>query len=186
MELELKLESRLSAYVALTVVIISVFMAFCKLKDENLVDGMTHNDVKAVDAWNEYHSERIKLQVDENGIESLKALLGISGAAAGGTTTEIARLIQNIAITQKQMIGLQDEARGYEATYAGMESRHIQFDMTDALCSLALALAAVAALASYLPLLFAAWASSGFGMLIGICAIEDWNFHPEFLVRILS
>ena len=92
LELELKLESKLSAYVALTVVIISVFMAMCKLKDENLVDLMLHSDVKAVDTWNEYQAERIKMHVNENDAAILKVHAGIAGVDAAGASAEVDRL----------------------------------------------------------------------------------------------
>lgn len=186
MELELKLESRLSAYVALTVIILSVFMSICKLKDENLVELMMHSDVKSVDTLNEYQAERIRLHTDQNDAATLKihsAIAGVNGAAANA---EVSRLNGDAAHFETSSTKLLTEAHEYERIYEAAGLRHSQFDMTEALCAIALALAAVAALTNYIPLLFAAWGVGGFGMLIGICAIAGWNFHPEFLASLLG
>ena len=168
MELELKMESRLSAYVALTVVIISVFMAMCKLKDENLVDGMIHSDMKAVDTWGEYQAERIKLHDDENEATALKFHDSAGGAAVAA---EIAKLNAKAQDYQKSSSGLKKEAVGYEKSYEKKEVTHAEFDVVDALCAIALALAAVAALADYILLLYFAWAVGAAAVVIGGCAL---------------
>jgi hypothetical protein len=176
---ELKLESRLSAYVALTVVIISVFMAMCKLKDENLVDGMTHVDVKAVDTWGEYQAERIKLHIDENDAAALK--VQSSAAAAPGVAAETARLASMAGKYEKELAVLKSEARGYEGSYAKMEIAHNEFDMVDALCAIALALAAVAALTDYVLLLYVAWIIAGVGAVLGISTLSGINLLARLI-----
>ena len=186
LELELKLESKLSAYVALTVVIISVFMAMCKLKDENLVELMLHSDVKSVDAWNEYQAERIKMHVNENDAAILKIHAGIAGVDAAGAAAEMARLDGKAGAYGKSSGALMKEAKRYEETYEATELRHKQFDTTDALCALTLALAAVAALTNLLPLLFVSWGVGALGMFMGIAAMAGWNIHPEFLASLFG
>lgn len=168
MELELKMESRLSAYVALTVVIISVFMAMCKLKDENLVDAMIHSDMKAVDTWGEYQAERIKLHDDENDAGALKIA---AGANAQAVTAEIARLNAKASDYQKNSGDLKKEATGYEKTYEKKEITHAEFDVVDALCAITLALAAVAALADYILLLYIAWGVGALAIVLGSSAL---------------
>jgi len=67
MEVELKSEGGakwLNAAVAVTVVIISTFMAVSKVKDDNIVQAMQKAKSESVDAWTEYQSARIKLHVD--------------------------------------------------------------------------------------------------------------------------
>jgi Domain of unknown function (DUF4337) len=170
-ELELKMESRLSAYVALTVVIISVFMAMCKLKDENLVDAMIHSDMKTVDTWGEYQAQRIKLHDDENDVEALKLHAPATGVAAQAATAEIARLNVKAIGYQKSSAELKKEAGGYEAIYAKKETTHAEFDVVDAFCAIALALAAVAALADYVLLLYIAWGAAAVAGIIGVSAL---------------
>lgn len=168
MELELKMESRLSAYVALTVVIVSVFMAMCKLKDENLVDGMIHSDMKAVDTWGEYQAERIKLHDDENDAGVLKLAAGANPQAVAA---EIARLDAKASGYQKSSADLKKEAAGYEKSYEKKEVTHAEFDLVDALCAITLALAAVAALADYVLLLYIAWGVGVLAVVLGSSAL---------------
>jgi hypothetical protein len=174
-ELELKLESRLSAYVALTVVIISVFMSLCKVEDGNLIDLMLHSDVKMADTWNEYQAERVKMHDDENDAGILQIDSGIAGVDKAGVFAEKARLTGSAARYAKSSKALATEAKSYEVTYGKAERIHNQFSTVEAYCAIALAVAAVAALTNFLPLLFLAWAVGGFGMIVGIAGLMGWN-----------
>jgi hypothetical protein len=186
MELELKLESELNAMVAITVVVISVFLGIIKLKDENIIQAMQHSQVQAVDLWNQYQAERIKLHGDENDAAALTLRAGLGGADPAAVSAEAKRLDTRIAHYQTESTDLSKQAKGEEAQYQSLEYRHGQFDMADALCSIALALAAVAALASRRALLFVAWGAGGFGLVMGIAGLAGWNFHPEWLANLLG
>src|SRR5205809_6779925 len=77
MEVEIKTESgdkRFNNLVAVTVVILSVFMAVSKVKDDNIVQAMQKAKSESVDAWAEYQATRVKLHVDENGLAQLRLL----------------------------------------------------------------------------------------------------------------
>src|SRR5215475_3135462 len=65
---------RLNNLVAITVVIVAVFMAITKIKDDNINQAMQKAKSESVDAWAEYQSSRIKLHVDENGLAMLRLL----------------------------------------------------------------------------------------------------------------
>src|SRR4051812_39279849 len=68
MEVELKAEGRARALnnaVAITVVALSVFMAVSKIKDDNIVQAMQAAKADALDTWNEYQAERLKLHFAE-------------------------------------------------------------------------------------------------------------------------
>ena len=64
-------DKRLNKLVAVTVVILSVFMAISKVKDDNIVQAMQKAKSESVDAWTEYQAARVKLHVDENGLATL-------------------------------------------------------------------------------------------------------------------
>lgn len=186
MEVELKLESELGAMVAITVVVISVFLAVVKLKDENVIQGMQHAQVQAVDIWNQYQAERIKLHGDENDDAALKLRAGFAGAGAAALDAEAKRLEDRITHYRKESDDLSRQAKADEKTYENLGYRHDQFDMADALASIALALAAVAALTARRELLYGAWGAGAFGILMGIAGIAGWNLHPEWLANILG
>src|SRR5262247_3184795 len=65
---------RLNDLVAVTVVILTVFMAISKVKDDNINQAMQKAKSESVDAWAEYQAARIKLHVDENGLSTLRLL----------------------------------------------------------------------------------------------------------------
>jgi phage host-nuclease inhibitor protein Gam len=183
MELELKLESELGAMVAITVVVLSVFMAVTKLKDENVVQAMQHTQVAAVDSWNEYQAERIKLHIDENDAAAIKLR---ADANAPAVSTEQKRLAGRLDHYTKASDALAKDAKAGEARYASLEFRHDQFDIADALCSIALAMSAVAALAARRVLLFVGWGAGAFGVLMGVAGMAGWNIHPEWLAALFG
>src|SRR5882672_7916181 len=62
-------DKRLNNLVAVT-----VFMAITKTKDDNINQAMTKAKADAVDAWAEYQFARVKLHVDENGLNQLRLI----------------------------------------------------------------------------------------------------------------
>src|SRR6266702_451567 len=66
--------NRLNNWIAISVAIISVFMAVTKVKDDNIVQAMLQAKSDAVDTWNEYQSKRIKQHLAELGLKQTEAL----------------------------------------------------------------------------------------------------------------
>jgi hypothetical protein len=74
MEVELAAEAkdkRLNQMVALTVVVLSIFMGLAGVKDGNLVQAMDQAQAQSIDLWNEYQATRIKRHVDEVALNQL-------------------------------------------------------------------------------------------------------------------
>ena len=67
-------DKRLNNLVAITVVILTVFGAITKVKDDNINQAMQKAKADSVDAWAEYQFARVKLHVDENGLNQLRLL----------------------------------------------------------------------------------------------------------------
>ena len=98
-------DKRLNNLVAVTVVILSVFMAVAKIKDDNVTQAMQKAKQESVDAWAEYQASRIKLHVDENGLTQLRML---------ETAGNIDR-----AIAARQAADYEADIKKYEATIQG-------------------------------------------------------------------
>lgn len=183
-EIEAKAENkRLNSFVAITVVIVSVFLAISKLKDDNLVRGMAFVKTDSVDIWNEYQSERIKLHNDENAL-ALMGVLKTENSAA--LTAEKARLEKQIAKYTAESPGLAAKAKTSDAQYEAMNYRHDQFDVEDGVLSITLALTAVAALTEVVWLLWVGWGFAGFGIFMGLAGIFEWPIYPEVLTKFLG
>ncbi len=184
MEIEAKSENRrLNTMVAVTVLIVSLFLAVTKLKDDNLVRAMEFVKADSIDLWNEYQAERIKLHGDEIDVKLL-SLVDVRNAQ--GLAAEQQRLAKQIAKYTGQSADLSNKARAEDVRYEALKFRHEQFDMEDGILSITLALTAVAALTELYWLLATGWGFAAFGVVMGLAGIFGWPLHPEFLTRFLG
>jgi Domain of unknown function (DUF4337) len=183
MELELKAEhARLNAYVAVTVAIVSVVMAIGNIKNSNIVQQMTFTKGNSVDVWNEYQATRIKLHTDEDALGTVSLSNG-SDAARAAETKRLQGKIGKYATESKQ---LKSKAEREDAHYDELVLHHDQFDMAEALDSVAISLAAVAALTDLFWLLCVSWGFAACGVAMGVAAFAGANVHPDFLARLLG
>src|SRR5688572_9937692 len=177
---------RLSDLVAVTVVILSVFMAISKVKDDNINQAMQKAKADSVDAWAEYQFARVKLHVDENGLHQLRLL----ETAGTFDKTLAAKQAAEYEADIKKYEGRSKETRAkaerLEAEYERLNFRDDQFDMSDVFLSIAVALAAVASLVDLFWLLYVAWGSGAVGLAFGISGFLGLNFRPEWLASLLG
>ncbi len=189
MEADVKTEGAnkwLNDRVAITVVILSVFMAISQVKTGNINQAMQKAKSESVDAWAEYQAARIKLHVDENGLNTLRLL-----ETTGSIDKELAaKQAAEYEADIKKYIGRSAETRAkaesLEKEYDRLNFRDDQFDISDAFLSIAIALAAVAALTETLWLLFVAWGSGAFGLLLGAAGFLGFRLRPEWLASLLG
>jgi hypothetical protein len=186
MEVEVSAEAkdkRLNAMVAMTVVVLSVFMGLANVKDGNIVQAMDLAQSNSVDKWNEYQATKIKHHVDEATLGQLQTL-----AAAGSprAAAEEARLAAEIAKYAKEEPGLKAEAQDLQHQYDALNVHDDQFDASDALTSIAVSLAAVASLTEATWMLYVSWAFGLGGLIMGGAAFLGLNLHLEVLSRLLG
>ncbi|HET7803036.1 MAG TPA: DUF4337 domain-containing protein [Pseudolabrys sp.] len=180
------LDKRLNNLVAVTVVILSVFMAISKIKDDNVTQAMQKAKQESVDAWAEYQASRIKLHVDENSLTQLRMLEtggNIDRALAARQATDYEADIKKYDARSRET---RAKAEALEKEYDRLNFRDDQFDMSDAFLSIAIAVAAVAALVDSFWLLYVAWVAGGVGVAFGIAGFLGINFRPEWLARLLG
>jgi len=177
---------RLNDWVAVTVVILSVFMAVSKIKDDNINQAMQKAKSESVDAWAEYQAARIKLHVDENGLAQLRLLETAGNFDRALATKQAAEYEADITKYQARSKETRAKAERLEKEYDRLNFRDDQFDMSDAFLSIGIALAAVAALADSFWLLNVAWGSGALGMSLGIAGFLGLGFRPEWLAQLLG
>ena len=179
-------DKRLNNLVAITVVILTVFGAITKVKDDNINQAMQKAKADAVDAWAEYQFARVKLHVDENGLNQLR-LVETSGqidkAVAAKQAAEYDADIKKYEARSKET---RAKAEGLEAEYNRLNFRDDQFDMSDIFLSIAVAVSAVAALVDSFALLYFAWSSGALGVFFGIAGFAGLGFRPEWLAQLLG
>lgn len=178
-------DKRLNRGVAATVVLLSVFLGLCNIKDGNINQAMQQAKADAVDTWGEYQASRTKLHLTEGEADQLSVLgpLAKDGAAVAKQETALAA---RIAKYRAEAPALAMKAKGFEAQYDALNYHDDQFDATDALVSIAVSVAAVSALVESWWVLAAAWVFGAFGLLLGTAGFAGWSIHPDFLARLLS
>ena len=173
-------DKALNRWVAATVVVLSVFMALANIKDDNLVQAMQLAKSDAVDTWSEYQATRIKLHTVQTARTEVAATAGERAAAT------LATFDADAAHYAAEAPRLRAKAQADEARYDALNVHDDQFDLCDALLSIAISLAAVAALTETRWLLALAWVAGGFGLLLGIAGFAGWSLHPDALAAQLS
>lgn len=177
---------RLNRLVAVTVVLLSVFMAVTKVKDDNIVQAMQKAKADAVDTWAEYQSARIKLHVDENGLAQLR-LIETSGTYDKALAAkQAAEYEADIAKYRGRSTETMAKAKAFEAEYDRLNLLDDMFDMSDAFLAIAVAVAAVAALTESYMLVVVSWIAGGTGVFFGLGGFFGWSVRPEWLVTLLG
>ena len=179
-------EKRLNKLVAVTVVILSVFMAVSKIKDDNIVQAMQKAKSESVDAWTEYQAARIKLHVDENGFAQLKLLETAGNYDKALAAKQAAEYQSDIDKYQQRSKETMAKAKALEQEYEKLGFKDDQFDMSEAFIAIAIAVAAVATLVESYALLMFAWGSGAIGIVFGLAAFLGWGIRLEWLVKLLT
>ena len=78
------------------------------------------------------------------------------------------------------------KAKAQDAEYDRLNVHDDQFDISEAFISIAIAVAAIAALIRSYPMLYFAWASGTTGIVFGLAGFLGWGLRPEFLVKLIG
>ena len=131
-------------------------------------------------SW-EYQAVKTKLHIAQT------ARLEIALTSRGNQADAALKTLDSeIAKYTKEAPQVQAQAKDQEALYDALNIHDDQFDMSDALISIAVSLAAVAALVETRWLLYIAWVAGGFGVIMGLAGFLGWSIHPDFLAKLLS
>ena len=179
-------DKRLNNLVAITVVILTVFGAITKVKDDNINQAMQKAKADAVDAWAEYQFARVKLHVDENGLSQLRLIESTGQANKELAAKQAAEYEADIKKYEGRSKETRAKAERLEAEYERLNFRDDQFDMSDVFLSIAIAISAVAALVDSFALLYFAWGSGAIGLVFGMAGFLNFNLRPEWLASLLG
>ena len=86
----------------------------------------------------------------------------------------------------RKPLGMDFTAEELEKEYTRLNLRDDQFDISDALISIAIAVAAVAALVDAWWLLYFAWGSGCLGMAFGIAGFAEIGLRAQWLASLLG
>lgn len=188
--LEKARESRLNTVIAALVAATATLMALNNVRDGNIVQDMQKAQSRSVDAWAYYQAKGTK----ENFAAAAREQLEIMRDTAPNPTPELRAMFdKNIAryAAQEKKYEAEKEdikrqAEGYEKQYDELNRHDDQFDMSEALMSVAIALFGVTALTRKRWLLIVGIVFAGTGEILGFAGFAGWSLHPDWLANLLS
>jgi hypothetical protein len=184
-------ESNLNSLVAVSVAVVATFIALCNVKDGNIVQAMQQAQASGVDEWAYFQAKGTKLNIAESARDSLVLQREISGAqltpeARALVDKKIADYEAKIHLYEQEKAEIKKTAEGFQKEYDRLNLHDDQFDMAEALTSVAIALLGITALTRKRRLLYVAWVFAGCGVILGIAGFAGLGLHPDFLARWLS
>ena len=183
--------SNLNGLVAVTVAIVATFIAVCNVKDGNIVQAMEQAQASGVDEWSYFQAKGTKLNIAESARDQLVLQREIAGSsmtpeARALVDKKLADYDAKIHLYEQEKADIKKTAEGFQKEYDRLNTHDDQFDMSEALNSVAIALLGITALTRKRRLLYVAWTFAGLGVLLGIAGFAGLGFHPDFLARWLS
>ena len=183
-------EGRLNSIIALMVAVIATFMALCNVKDGNIVQAMAQDQASAVDEWSLYQAKGMKLNLAESVLDQLtlekdlRPELPADGRAR--LDKKIADYTARVKLYETEKVDIMAKAKGFLADYDALNVHDDQFDLAEALMSVAIAILGITALTRKRLLLGFGIALGGLGVLFGFAGFLRLGLHPDFLTKLLS
>ncbi len=180
----------LNAVVAISVAITATFTALCNVKKGNVVEAMARAQASGIDAWAYYQAKGTKLNIAESALDSLRiqrettpGLTSEGRAFIDGKLGDYAEKIRRYDVEKEE---IKRKAEGFHEHYEVLDARHDQFDMAEALASIAIALLGLTALTQKKWLFYLAWGFAALGIVLGLAGFIGLGLHPDFLARALG
>jgi Domain of unknown function (DUF4337) len=179
--------ARLTSWVAITVALLATFLGICKVKDDNIVQAMQQAQADKLDHWAFYQARNIREEVARATQTELTLAAATAPPAQQAAYKEaIDRYAALVADQNQKKQQLQVQAEQDQQTYDALNYRDDQFDLSDALCAIAISLLAVTALTHKRWLFWLALVPTVGGVLMGLAGLLGWHLHPDAVARLLS
>jgi Domain of unknown function (DUF4337) len=180
----------LNAVVAISVAITATFTALCNVKKGNVVEAMARAQASGIDAWAYFQAKGTKLNIAESALDGLRiqreTTPGLTGEGRAFIDRKLGEYAERIRHYEVEKEEIKQKAEGFHEHYETLDARHDQFDMAEALASIAIALLGLTALTQKRPLLYLAWGFAALGIVLGLAGFIGLGLHPDFLARALG
>jgi hypothetical protein len=173
-------KNSINSRVALFVAITATFMALCNVKDGNIVQAMSQAQAHSIDAWSYFQAKSTKQSIAENTLEEIKLQNG------SGNAEVIKKYEALIARYEKEKGEIKIQAEGYQKEYDEINLFDDQFDMTEALLTIAIAMFGITSLTQKRWLLYFAGVVALIGIILGLTAFMKISLHSDLVSKILG
>ena len=179
--------ARLNAAVAITVALLATFMGICKIKDDNICQAMQQAQADKIDHWGYYQARNLRQEIAESQATQLRLQQPSAPAAAQAGYAQAIEKYDALAKDQAQKKqDVMAQANADQKNYDALNYRDDQFDLSDALLAIAIAMLAVSSLTQLLWLYLLSLVPAGFGVLMGVAGLVGLHIHPDRLSALLS
>jgi hypothetical protein len=179
--------ARLGTWVAITVALLATFLGVCKVKDDNIVQAMQQSQADKIDHWSFYQARNIREEVaNATALQLRLAAAAATASRRASYDTAIAKYERLATDQATKKEELRKQAEDDQKAYDALNYRDDQFDLSDALCAIAISLLAVTALTHKRWLYWVALVPTVFGVLMGLAGLLGWHIHPDTLAQLLS
>jgi len=183
-------ESRLNTAVAVFVALSATFMALNNVKDGNIVQAMQQAQANGVDEWAYYQAKGTKQNLAIAAREQIELMRDTTQNPTPEVQAVFAKRIKEYADLEKkyetEKEDIKRKAEGFQKQYDDLNVHDDQFDMAEAILSVAIALFGVTALTQKKWLLGIGIAFAATGTILGLAGFAGWNLHPDWLASLLS
>lgn len=173
-------KSKINARVAVLVALTATFMALCNVKDGNIVQAMSQAQAHGIDAWSYFQAKSTKQAIAENALEILKV------QKTAGSDELVKKYEEEVKRYEKEKAEIKAQAEGFQKEYEDINVFDDQFDMTDALLTISIAMFGITALTQKKWLLYFAAAVSLIGIVLGLAAFMKISLHSDIVSKILG
>ena len=173
-------KSRINSWVALVVAITATFMALCNVKDGNIVQAMSQAQAHSIDAWSYFQAKSTKQSIAENSLELLKL------QTVPVNDSIIKKYEEQIKRYETEKTTIKAQAEGFQKEYDDINLFDDQFDMTEALLTIAIAMFGITSLTQTKWLLYFSSVVSLIGIILGLTAFMKISLHSDFISKILG
>jgi hypothetical protein len=177
----------LNMRVAVVVAVLATFMGICKVKDDNINQGMQQAQANKVDHWSFYQARNIREEVANATILQLKLAKAGRPASEQASYDDAIASYTKLAMEQKHKKDeLKAQAEQDDKTYDALNFKDDQFDLSDAMLAISIAMLAITTLTKQRWLFWLSMLPTSFGVFMGLSGLFGWPFHPTALVALLS
>ncbi|XGV96146.1 MAG: DUF4337 domain-containing protein [Leptolyngbya sp. BL-A-14] len=182
-----KRKSRLNTAVAISVALLATFIGICKIKDDNIVQGMQQAQANRIDDWALYQARNIRAEIAKSTVTQLQLQALSQPATTKSAYQKQIDAYQSLSTKEEQKKEQQKTiAETDQQTYDQLNFHDDQFDLSDAALSLAISLLAITSLSQKRWLFAIAMIPTAFGVVMGLSGLFGWNLHPDALIKPLT
>ena len=181
--------SKLNSIVAASVALVATFMAVCNVKAGNVVQAMGKTQIEVIDTWSFFQAKSTKQSLAEAAVDQLS----LQRETSQLTPDQSAKLDKRLEAYREKITrydgeknDLKKKVDALEKEYEHLNVKDDQFDISESLLSVGIALLGITALTQKRKLLFVAMGFAAFGLVVGLSGFFGWNLRPEWLAKIIG